>query len=196
MDSEYASNGDIEGEMNRVFGKDPPKKYADPKLRTKKMDPRGTPANLPLVDNAVLPKHYARFQIEPIRFIGENQLNFFQGNIIKYTMRYDAKNGIEDIRKVRRYARMFELYLMGDPGWAGPDPDDLKIAEMFIELRQRVDDIMAEWVPNQLIPPPEAIIAQVKAILSSIEAKYNVHGKTQPSAQPPRDTTIGDGQGG
>lgn len=68
-------------------------------------------------DNVVLPEHYARFKIEPVRFIGENKLNFFQGNIIKYVLRYDAKNGLEDIRKAERYCQMFRKYLEGDEDW-------------------------------------------------------------------------------
>lgn len=68
-------------------------------------------------DNVNLPKHYARFKIEPIRFICENKLDFFQGNIVKYTLRHDAKNGQEDLDKVIRYATMYKAYLAGDPDW-------------------------------------------------------------------------------
>lgn len=68
-------------------------------------------------DNVVLPKHYARFKIEPIRFCIENGLNGFQFNIIKYVLRHDAKNGLEDLRKARRYLDMFIKYVEGDPDW-------------------------------------------------------------------------------
>lgn len=68
-------------------------------------------------DNVNLPHHYARFKIEPIRFICENGLNFFQGNIVKYTLRHDAKNGLEDIKKVIRYATMYHEFLAGNPDW-------------------------------------------------------------------------------
>lgn len=80
-------------------------------------------------DMVNLPPHYARFKIEPIRFIAENKLDWFQGNIIKYVMRHDAKNGSEDIRKTIRYANMYLLFLQGDPDWwmAGK-PEDFKVA--------------------------------------------------------------------
>jgi hypothetical protein len=68
-------------------------------------------------DNVHLPKHYARFKIEPISFICENGLNFFQGNVVKYVLRHDAKNGLEDIRKAKRYLEMYEKYLQGDKEW-------------------------------------------------------------------------------
>lgn len=57
-------------------------------------------------DNIKNPEHYARFSIEPIDFIMTNKLEFWQGNIIKYVVRYDSKNGIEDLRKARQYLDM------------------------------------------------------------------------------------------
>lgn len=36
-------------------------------------------------------------------FIGENNLDFLCGNIIKYVLRYDAKNGVDDLKKARVY---------------------------------------------------------------------------------------------
>jgi hypothetical protein len=81
-------------------------------------------------DMVNLPNHYARFKIEPIRFIGDNKLDWFQGNIVKYLMRHDAKNGLEDVRKAIRYANMYLLYLQDDPDWwkAGK-PEDLHIGQ-------------------------------------------------------------------
>ena len=49
------------------------------------------------------PAHYARFAIEPLDFIKANNFNFLVGNVIKYVCRYDAKNGLEDLRKAREY---------------------------------------------------------------------------------------------
>lgn len=68
-------------------------------------------------DMVNLPQHYARFKIEPIRFIGENGLDWFQGNIVKYTLRHDAKNGLEDLKKARRYVDMYIAFKAGDPDW-------------------------------------------------------------------------------
>lgn len=80
-------------------------------------------------DNVNLPKHYARFKIEPIRFLIENGANPFQFNIVKYAMREDAKNGLEDIRKIIRYAEMWHDFKAGDPDWWKPrDHADRKAA--------------------------------------------------------------------
>jgi hypothetical protein len=77
----------------------------------------GKIVNVPAKDNITLPNHYARFKIEPINFIGENKLDWFQGNVVKYTCRHDAKNGIEDLRKAIRYLEMYIEYLQGNKEW-------------------------------------------------------------------------------
>ena len=56
-------------------------------------------------DNAVDPEHY-HFAIEPWKFIAENNLDFAQGNVIKYICRYKYKNGIEDLKKAKQYIDM------------------------------------------------------------------------------------------
>lgn len=50
-----------------------------------------------------MPSHYTKWKIEPITFILQNNLPFGVGNVIKYVMRYKDKNGLEDLRKARRY---------------------------------------------------------------------------------------------
>lgn len=109
------------------------------KLGPAKVLPPSAPRHAPVGDNVVLPNHYARFKIEPIHFIGENQLNFFQGNVIKYILRHDAKNGLEDVRKAIRYASMYHEYLKGNPDWAGEDPETVRIRALFAEMRHLLD---------------------------------------------------------
>lgn len=47
--------------------------------------------------------HYEKMAIQPIDFIMQNNLNFAEGNVIKYVLRYKLKNGVEDLRKARHY---------------------------------------------------------------------------------------------
>lgn len=49
------------------------------------------------------PTHYTRWKIQPIDFITANNIDFIRGNIIKYILRYDAKNGLEDLKKAGAY---------------------------------------------------------------------------------------------
>ena len=49
------------------------------------------------------PDHYKIWWIEPIDYIESNNLDFLQGNIIKYISRYKYKNGLEDLKKAKWY---------------------------------------------------------------------------------------------
>ena len=47
--------------------------------------------------------HY-KLNIQPFDFIMKNKLNFFQGNVIKYVVRYLKKgNSIGDSNKIKHY---------------------------------------------------------------------------------------------
>jgi len=56
--------------------------------------------------------HYKNFKIQPIEFIHKNNLDYIQGNIIKYVCRYKDKNGVEDLEKAKHYIEMLIDFLM------------------------------------------------------------------------------------
>jgi hypothetical protein len=57
------------------------------------------------------PPHYNQGLIEPIDFIKSQNMNYIEGNIIKYTTRYKFKNGIEDLKKAQWYLdKLIEEY--------------------------------------------------------------------------------------
>lgn len=69
------------------------------------------------------PNHYARWVIEPITFIMRNGMEFWRGNIVKYSSRagfklYDGQDAVEseitDLKKVIRYAEMRINQLRGE----------------------------------------------------------------------------------
>nr|WP_246771375.1 DUF3310 domain-containing protein [Aestuariivirga sp. YIM B02566] len=65
-----------------------------------------------------MPGHYARFKIEPIRFLVENfGPVILVGKIVKYVMRYDAKNGLEDLLKAKRMLEMLIEKTKGNEDW-------------------------------------------------------------------------------
>ncbi len=57
-------------------------------------------------DNVNHPKHYTKGKIEPIDFINANNLDYLEGNIVKYIARYKYKGGAEDLEKAEFYLRM------------------------------------------------------------------------------------------
>lgn len=50
--------------------------------------------------------HYKECAYQPVKFCADLNLNFFQGNIVKYITRYKDKNGREDLEKVIHYAQI------------------------------------------------------------------------------------------
>jgi hypothetical protein len=66
-------------------------------------------------DDVYHPPHYARWKMEPIEFIAINDLPWWLANVIKYTMRFDAKDGLQDLRKARSYLDMKIREVEGTP---------------------------------------------------------------------------------
>lgn len=50
--------------------------------------------------------HYDKDGIQPVEYIHANNLNFFEGNVVKYTTRHRKKNGAEDMKKALHYCQM------------------------------------------------------------------------------------------
>ena len=62
--------------------------------------------------NNIKPDHYGGSEIDVIDFCQANNLDFMQGNVIKYVFRYKNKNGLEDLEKAKEYIdRMIENLL-------------------------------------------------------------------------------------
>ena len=47
--------------------------------------------------------HYANKKIQPIEYIMANDLNFCEGNVVKYITRWREKGGVESLRKIKHY---------------------------------------------------------------------------------------------
>ena len=51
--------------------------------------------------------HYKKLHIQPVEYIYANELDFFEGNIVKYVTRHRTKGeGAKDIQKIIHYAQM------------------------------------------------------------------------------------------
>jgi len=53
------------------------------------------------LDNQVGGSHYTDMAIQPVEYILENGIGFAEGTAIAYLSRWQAKGGIEDLRKAR-----------------------------------------------------------------------------------------------
>ena len=57
--------------------------------------------------------HYMSRKIEPIDYIMENNLNFAEGNVVKYITRHMDKNGEEDVLKAIHYCKFILKHTYG-----------------------------------------------------------------------------------
>ena len=53
------------------------------------------------LDVQVAGTHYKDMKIQPVEFIHANNLGFLEGCIIKRICRWRAKNGVEDLEKIK-----------------------------------------------------------------------------------------------
>jgi hypothetical protein len=50
--------------------------------------------------------HYKELPIQPVQYIFENGIGYFEGNVIKYVTRWRSKGGVADLEKARHYIDM------------------------------------------------------------------------------------------
>jgi len=55
------------------------------------------------LDKQVGGQHYKSMAIQPVEFIQRNELNYCEGNVIKYICRHHQKGGLQDLEKVKHY---------------------------------------------------------------------------------------------
>lgn len=58
--------------------------------------------------------HYKSLAIEPIEYAYRNNLDFFQGNVVKYITRFRDKNGLEDLKKAKHYIDLLIQFEYGE----------------------------------------------------------------------------------
>ena len=54
-------------------------------------------------DKQIGGSHYKDCVIQPVDYIVKNNLDFLEGNIVKYISRYDQKGGVKDLKKAKFY---------------------------------------------------------------------------------------------
>lgn len=62
------------------------------------------------MSDKIRPDHYPK-KLDVITFCQSNSIGFSEGNVIKYVVRHDKKNGLEDLLKAKEYLeRLIENY--------------------------------------------------------------------------------------
>ena len=61
----------------------------------------------------IRPAYYAKYKIDPWTFCIEKNVNLPVGSVIKYIMRFQEKNGEEDLNKAIKCIEMMKEYYYG-----------------------------------------------------------------------------------
>jgi hypothetical protein len=67
--------------------------------------------------------HYRLLAIQPTKFIYRNNLNFIEGNVIKYVCRHREKNGKDDLEKAIHYLQLLIEYEYEQKAMVGSHDD-------------------------------------------------------------------------
>jgi hypothetical protein len=62
------------------------------------------------LDIQVAGDHYKSLTIQPVEYIRQNNIGYFEGNVIKYVTRWKDKGGIKDLEKAKHYLEMLIHY--------------------------------------------------------------------------------------
>lgn len=65
--------------------------------------------------------HYRDMPIQPSEFIYRNQLNWLQGNAIKYICRHNKKHGSQDLDKAIHYLELLKEWEYDESNSTGTD---------------------------------------------------------------------------
>lgn len=120
--------------------------------------------------NPVANDHYQGLKIQPVDFIEANNLDFNQGNIIKYVCRYKEKGGIIDLEKAKYY---LERLIKNQEKEINKNLEKWQVQEDFAEQEARQDVIGQNG--NDGLHYPETLISEIKAALKPLGynwAKY------------------------
>ena len=77
------------------------------------------------------PNHYNR-GIEMWDYAHSHNLDFFEGNIVKYVTRWKEKNGVEDLHKAKQYLDKL-IDLVGEK-----DNPNYKINSNYLDLQEEM----------------------------------------------------------
>ena len=65
-------------------------------------------------EDSINPDYYTKMNIPPNVYITANELEWEVGCVVKYISRYKGKNGLEDLRKAKKYLELLAERVYGE----------------------------------------------------------------------------------
>nr|DAY01217.1 MAG TPA: nucelotide kinase [Caudoviricetes sp.] len=90
--------------------------------------------------------HYKAMPFQPIKLISMLELDFFQGNVVKYVSRYKLKDGVRDLEKAKHYCRMAMEMEKSSPRLSMTILQAVFISEGFV-----ASNGLSKWVADVIV---------------------------------------------
>ena len=88
-------------------------------------------------DTQVGGSHYKDMKIQPSEFINKNELQFAEGNAIKYICRHGSKGGLQDLEKAKHY---IDMIIERDYGVELPKSDEDSMDDLSEGFKDNLND--------------------------------------------------------
>lgn len=90
--------------------------------------------------------HYKDMPFQPIKLISMLDLDFCQGNVVKYVSRYKLKDGVRDLEKAKHYCRMAMEMEKSSPRLSMTILQAVFISEGFV-----TSNGLSKWVSDVIV---------------------------------------------
>ena len=106
-------------------------------------------------DTQVGGSHYKDMKIQPSEFINKNEMQFAEGNAIKYICRHGSKGRLQDLEKAKHYIDMIIERDYADEAKnssvdSGVDISYEGLSHTFMANMQGADDIKVSYADDEL----------------------------------------------
>ena len=114
-------------------------------------------------------QHYKKYKIQPVELYNKFCLGFGESNLIKYSMRHQDKNGLQDLEKVEHYCDLMIQF---------NNPIGKFIPMEYIEHFARVNNLSSfakqviEEVSLWLLNDSSDHLESVKSLIREERSKY------------------------
>jgi hypothetical protein len=88
------------------------------------------------LDKQVGGDHYKGRGIQPVEYIHSNNLDFFQGAVVKYITRWRDKDGLKDLEKCKHF---LEMYIELESKKTAPRPGEIQEVLTDADVREAKD---------------------------------------------------------
>jgi Protein of unknwon function (DUF3310) len=117
-------------------------------------------------ETVMVPQHYARWPIEPIYFAMVNSLDYARGNILKYILRWDMKDGLIDLYKAERYLDQYSTLKEEEAA-------KVPASEMTFHLHPSPATALERFLRRNRVTPTDSDITELEAYIMELkEANY------------------------